>query len=136
VIPAEPNPDITLESVVSDLAVAGEIEINATTANLESKFFEHSKRSLELRGIGQDLSERKTYANRIFCLVVGWLICMVGLLLLQGFKPAGFHLSDTIITAAIGATTINVLGMLYVVANYLFPKKITIEDKGEASPEA
>ena len=57
-IPAEPNPDITLESVVSDLTVTGEIEINATTANLESKFFEHSKRSLELRGIGQDLPPR------------------------------------------------------------------------------
>ena len=34
-----------------------------------------------------------------------------------------FMLSENIMLAAIGSTTVNVLGILYVVANYLFPKR-------------
>jgi hypothetical protein len=30
-----------------------------------------------------------------------------------------------------GTTTVNVLGTLYIVANYLFPKKLTIAEKPE-----
>ena len=33
------------------------------------------------------------------------------------------HLSDTVLVALLTTTTINVLGLLYFVANYLFPKK-------------
>ena len=57
---------------------------------------------------------------------------MLALMACEGFGARiGFKLSDSIIVAAIGATTVNVLGMLYVVANYLFPKKLTIETKPE-----
>jgi len=47
------------------------------------------------------------------------------LLLLQGFglRSWEFKLSDTVMLAVIGSTTVNILGILYVVANYLFPKR-------------
>jgi len=34
-----------------------------------------------------------------------------------------FKLSDPVMLAVIGSTTVNILGILYVVANYLFPKR-------------
>lgn len=49
------------------------------------------------------------------------------LLVLQGFHGYGewdsFHLSDVVLLSAIGATTVNILGILYVVAKYLFPPR-------------
>jgi len=47
------------------------------------------------------------------------------LLLLQGFglRSWEFKLSDPVMLAVIGSTTVNILGILYVVANYLFPKR-------------
>jgi hypothetical protein len=50
---------------------------------------------------------------------------MIMLLLFQGFlsRLGIFNLSDTVILAAIGGTTVNVLGIFVVVVNYLFPKR-------------
>jgi hypothetical protein len=81
------------------------------------------RKRTENEGIAQDISERKKYATYFFVLSCAWLVLVASLLLLQGFVLAHFHLDDPVILAAIGATTVNVLGILYVVANYLFPKK-------------
>ncbi len=121
--------DITLENVAADFAATPP----TAAASQEKEFFEHSRARLLLEGLGQDLLERKKYAHRIYCLVMGWLVAMLGLMACEGFgSRIRFQLSDSIILAAIGATTVNVLGMLYVVANYLFPKKLTIETKPDA----
>jgi hypothetical protein len=40
---------------------------------------------------------------------------------LQGFGRT--KLSDTVVLAVIGSTTVNLLGILYIVANDLFPKR-------------
>ena len=47
------------------------------------------------------------------------------LLVIQGvFSPWGiFNLSNNVLLAAIGGTTINVIGLFLVVARYLFPKR-------------
>ena len=47
------------------------------------------------------------------------------LLALQGFLSPWkvFALSDAVILAAIGGTTVNVLGIFIIVVNYLFPKR-------------
>ena len=84
-----------------------------------------------IRGIEQDIGERKKYATCFFVLACCWIGIITVLLLLQGFKSfwfgrMPFMLSENIMLAAIGSTTVNVLGILYVVANYLFPKR----DKG------
>lgn len=120
--------DITLENVVPDLGP--EDPSGDTSAAKETDFFAKGRAQLILVGIGQDLQERKKYAHRIFCLVAGWLVGMFILMVFQGFgKHLGFFLSDGVLLAAIGATTANVLGMLYVVANYLFPRRLVVEPK-------
>jgi hypothetical protein len=81
-----------------------------------------------LRGVKQDIEERKKYAKCFFILACFWLAAITVLLLLQGFGSFWFGLmpfkvADTVLLAVIGSTTVNVLGILYVVANYLFPKR-------------
>lgn len=107
------------------------------TAYADSMKAVYEAETLRLRNetIKQDMAERKIYANRIFSLVTYWLI-FIGLILIATggnrytfkmpnniiFSFGGLKLSDTVILALIGSTTLNVLALFYIVANYLFPK--------------
>ena len=97
----------------------------------------HEAETLKLRNdiIKQDMEERKVYANRIFSLVTYWLFFIAIILIGSGyhsyelkisdkaiFSLNGLKLSDTVILSLIGSTTLNVLALFYIVANYLFPK--------------
>lgn len=80
----------------------------------------------------QDIVERKRYALFSFLLVCLWLFLVLIIILLEGFGGAGtevtiksvpvkFKLSEAIVLALIGSTTINVIGLFVVVVKYLFP---------------
>lgn len=105
---------------------AGPLASNKPDAKTEQeeKSYEKDRKEAELQSYRQDIIERKTYASRIFRLVVGWLALLFILLFIQGaLSPHGyFNLSDKVILALIGGTTVNVLGLFIIVANYLFPK--------------
>ena len=59
----------------------------------------------------------------IFTVVIGWLWAVRQLLVL----PATERPTDSVLIAALGTTTINVLGLLYIVARYLFPQQARAE---------
>lgn len=87
----------------------------------------------------QDRQERQKYAKYLFKLICAWLLGIYSIIMLAGFgattarfdmsdlpvvkrlelKPS-FQLSDAVLLALIGGTTINVLGLFVIVANYLF----------------
>jgi hypothetical protein len=102
------------------------------------------KAELENVGLEADIAAREKYANRIYALIVGWLIAILIILLLQGFlvkrqitlnfplighrifrTAIHFELSAAVLLALIGGTTASVLGLFVIVANYFFPKRIT-----------
>lgn len=72
--------------------------------------------------IHQDRAERKKYAERLFWLVVIWLMGIVIILFAQGiFGPLGyFNLPDSVLIAAIASTTASVIAIFAFVAKYLF----------------
>jgi len=78
-----------------------------------------------IESLTQDKEERKKYAKRIFVLLSLWLGGVFVLLVLQGIgSPRNwFQLDDSVLLAAIGGTTINVIGIFLVVARYLFPQR-------------
>jgi hypothetical protein len=77
----------------------------------------------QMQTIDNILEARKTYANKIFCLICAWLTAAGGVLLLTGYHwKTGFTLSDKVLLMLIGGTTVNVLGIFTIVANFLFPK--------------
>lgn len=83
----------------------------------EQKDLEAESKKLDLEGKRQDIEARKSYANKIFALVCGWLSLMILLVALSGF---GTQLSDSTLIALITTTTVSVLGLFTIVANYLF----------------
>lgn len=93
----------------------------------------------QLEGRRQDRTERQKYARHLFCLICTWLVGVYLILILDGINEskirisprndinvenveivAKFDLPDTVILALIGGTTINILGLFVIVANYLF----------------
>lgn len=81
----------------------------------------------ELADRQQDRKLRKIFADRIYRLAKTWIVSMILMLGVQGIVPLTnwFHLSDQVLMVALGSTTVTVVGILHVVANYLFPKDKT-----------
>jgi len=63
--------------------------------------------------------QRRDYADRIFNLMVWWLLGIGLVLFLQAMSDE-FHLTENVVLALIGGTTANVLGIFYYVAKFLF----------------
>lgn len=83
----------------------------------------HAFLARELQQIDEIVASRKSYANKIYWLVVCWLIGMGLVILLVGFKEwTKFEVDTKVVLALIGGTTLNVLGIFTIVTNFLFPK--------------
>ena len=74
-------------------------------------------------------AQRKTYAKCLFWLICSWLFGVFVILILVGFgghwygiKVEWFKLSDTVLVTYLATTTLNVLGLFIIVANWLFPR--------------
>jgi len=88
----------------------------------EEKQIELARLRAELDSVNQDMAERKKYAGHVFWMCACWLSAILLLLIASGIG-VHFKLSDKVLLAAIGSTTTNILGVFYIVARYLFPKK-------------
>lgn len=160
----DPKDDIALVLPEFDADVELPAEIAGTSlADLESLDFDKEQKTLELKllneqidGINQDRKERKSYAGKLYWLLVVWLVFVASCFLLSGFEltpqvssvtapidtgidpPVGqtamykFVLSDTVLIALLSGATINIIALFTVVALYLFPS--TRKAKGLSSP--
>ena len=93
---------------------------DVTLAKKEEDSLANQRTRTELAGLLQDIRQRKEYAGKIFCLISLWLIAIFLILVACGIDCLKFRLSDNVLLALIGGTTVNVLGLFLVVANYLF----------------
>src|ERR1700682_4508677 len=81
----------------------------------EKEDLDSQKKKEEIRGYRQDTDERKRYALCFFVLSCCWIAIITILLMLQGFGAIWdgrfpFKLSENVLLAIIGSTTVNVLG--------------------------
>ena len=74
----------------------------------------------QLKDSQQNREQRKEYAGKIFYLVAGWLVSLIAIIVMAGFK--WLALSDAVIISLITGATVNIIGLMVIVANYLFPK--------------
>ena len=91
--------------------------------------------------LGVDIELRKTYANKAFLLAVGWIAGILLLLVMNssedsinlsywgGLYHLRVRISDTVMLALVGSTTLNILGGFYLVLKYLFKAKPEPEQK-------
>jgi len=91
----------------------------------EADIFQYAQeqQKLILENLKQDIELRKEYAQKIYWLVVGWVAAILVILFLQGFSQNGFSLANSVLLALVGTTTLNIVGLLYVITHYLFPSK-------------
>lgn len=125
--PPDENEDrLSLDDINGLLATLSD-DISAEpdpTTTAELKNYDDKKKEAELSGLKLDIEQRKEFADKIFKLIVWWLIAIFSVLLLQGFggRIGWAALSDGVMLALIGGTTANVLGIFAIVANYIFRK--------------
>jgi hypothetical protein len=77
---------------------------------------------------------RLAYASKIFVLVVTWLIGVAIAVLWTGFggvNDRAFYLSDKVLIAFISSTTINVIGLFFVVAKWMYPSGAGTNSNGD-----
>ena len=77
----------------------------------------------ELENKKQNRNQRKSYANRLFWFLCGYMILVFLILFFCGFSLSGLTLSDTVLVALITTTTANVIGIFAFVIHYLFLTK-------------
>lgn len=73
---------------------------------------------------------RRKYPERLYWMIVAWLVVIVGLLLCQGFLGDKtnchgehiFHLDNSVLIAVIGGLTATVISMFIIIIRNLFPR--------------
>jgi hypothetical protein len=90
------------------------------TTELEHAETKSDRLEIENAGLKQNISERKKYAHRAFCMVVVWLATIGAILIVQGFHFRGFDLTSGVLQILIGSTTSGVVGIFLIVTRYLF----------------
>ena len=123
--PIKQEPDLSAVSAPPLLDDPADVRL----AQDEERWFAKERSRVQLQGLINDLEARRKWGERVFWLLVGWLIADFLFVCFQGFGYNGFHVSDPIIITLISTTTVNVLGLGYVVANYLFPKPSNDKDE-------
>lgn len=74
----------------------------------------------QLDKITGDNKARKLHSGLIFLLVFIWLVAVLVIMFLVGNKT--LFLSDQVLIALLSTTSVNVIGLLVIIANYLFNK--------------
>lgn len=110
----------------------GRIESEERKISEELSKFQNNDIEKQEKEIGLKLKELKnqdltnlimmknSYANKIFRFICIWSFIVITILICQGFKIFNFNLNDVIITTLIGASFIQVIGLMYIVLNHIF----------------
>ncbi len=123
--PLEGNQPAAL--TVDSIVVAPAAPAAGEFYQIETQKIELDRLRLENNALSVNTGHRDRWAKKLFPLCAGWLISVVAVLMLEGFHVLGFHvlgfhLDNSVLIAFIGTTTADVLGLGYIVVNYLFPK--------------
>ncbi len=114
--------DVGIADIVAPPVPAVPVDDEDIRYELEVKYAELEKSHLANEAFRRDMEERGRWGRKTFWLLVSWLLAVIAVLILQGFHFYGFKLDNAIIITFTTTTTVNVLSLGYIVANYLFPK--------------
>ncbi len=109
----KPQADVGVDDIVPVIPPVSATDQAALFNALETE-------RLNREALQQFIDGRGHWDTRIFVIMAGWLIVVIGCVVLQGFRLLGFHLSDAVLIAFITTTTVNVIGLGYIVAKFFF----------------
>jgi hypothetical protein len=81
-----------------------------------------SRETVSIVGLIIDIGLRVLMSGA-FLGMAWWWLCKVADIVNHQSEEGHAHLSDAVLVALLTTTTLNVLGLLFFVANYLFPKQ-------------
>jgi len=110
-------PDHIADNLRDDLAGTPATPDQDTMASVESTYQDRYD-AITLLNFTQNVEARRRYSHRIYLTTSLWLISVIAILVLVGLKV--LVLSDPVLIALLGTTTINVLGFFVIVIQYLF----------------
>lgn len=84
---------------------------------------EQELRTLKLgnENFKQDIELRRQHANKVFSFLIGWAI-FVACILVMAATP-WLRFSNAVLITLLGTTTLQIIGIYLIVANYIFPKQ-------------
>lgn len=99
-------------------------DLNAIPENVPNDVLEDiddkSMRQQKKERFSQDTRFRKHLANWVMTIVPCWLLSVIVILLFQGFDL--ISLPDEVVITLLATTTVNVLGLAYIVLKGIFPE--------------
>jgi len=113
--------DIIVSNLISDIQTSPSKPDKETFAS--QAFYQEKFNEANLNNFVQNQGARKIYSYRIFVITSCWLGSVILILMFQGFKVFGFSISNPVLVALLGTTTVNVLGFFVIVIQYLFNKQ-------------
>jgi hypothetical protein len=93
---------------------------DSQTQASRKSFYQDQYDAIALVNLDQNIHARRRYSFRIFLVTSGWLFSVVSILVFVGLEK--LKLSDAVLIALLGTTTVNVLGFFVIVIQYLFNK--------------
>lgn len=91
--------------------------------DLEKKGLENEHLRAELKAFKDNTEQRKRYGFLIFGFVTVWMVLVLAVVILDGWIRGPVDIDIQVLLALITSTTVNVLGILMIVAKFFFPEK-------------
>lgn len=132
--------DYSVQKYLSRQHEKAEADLVKPYSQTRKEELDHRRSEENLKDYKETNTLRQKYAKNIYRLTYIWLIFIGAIVLLTGigdlhlsnetlnlkFDLVDFELSDNVLIAFITTTTINVIGIIYIVARWLFPNGIEV----------
>lgn len=82
-----------------------------------------AKKRVLLDDYTSTVEARNKMSPWILKVTTGWLVMVVAVVLMQGFTYNGFYLDNIVLSVVVGSSTVNVIGLLVIVLNFLYHDK-------------
>lgn len=110
-------------------AVHDEEPSTESELKLQDASFDSKQKKWELKRYKQNYKLRREFAKYIRYIVFGWILFIGLILVWAGNKIGDFYLSDSVLIALISGTSVNIIGLMWVVAKNLFPNSDNSQNK-------
>jgi hypothetical protein len=110
----------------------------------EEQDYAKQRTKVELEDLQTEVDNRKRYTSILFRFMVAWIVIVLLIVIVTGIKRpepvkyqdaaaasicwydwiVAFDLPESVVLALIGGTTANVIGLFFVVARYLFTRRM------------
>jgi hypothetical protein len=122
--PTNPSPELlSVDVSVIQAPAISQIESQAIAEQLD---LTNEREKILLGDLKNEVDARRTYAGRLFWLMVGWLVVAILFVLADALTVpvlspyVRFDLSDSVLITLVTTTTATVVGVFLIVAKFLY----------------